>query len=315
MVEANYGPLPPKPTNWADIFMITGELYGVSITDIEQGRVDWEYDFSSSDTRHCGRQGCKQVHGHGWIVALRDGRYVHVGNDCARKYASPDLWQAQVTGYNKRIRKEAQTKAVFQARERAQSILYWLDNNSQLRVATAIYASFVKEANGSLLSDLHKRANKGEPEVRKEVRLSDEDIMRRREALTQIRADGTTYTPHIPSVELITTGMLRGIGCFKQDVAYLARHLERDALYLLRNSHGEMTKHELDAVLNVINELGNTKRKVERAVSDISLFFTEANLKVLLSTDAARSQGVVGIAMQSDQVIFTRRAHWGKRAA
>ena len=316
MVEANYGPIPPKPTCWADVFAVTGELSAVLISEIEQGRLDWEYHFSSSDMRPCGRKGCKQEHGHGWLVALRDGRYVHIGNDCAKNHANPDWMQSQVSGYNDRVKKEAQAQAVVHAREKAQAVAYWLDCNLQLPLATKLYQSFVSEVRGSLLSDLRKRADKMESEVKREVRLSDSEVKRRRESATIVKQDGTSYTPHIPTSEFVLVGRLKGIGCFKNDIVDLVRSIERDAKYLLLHSHGEISKRELDFLREAINRVGIAQRLVERIIGDIASFFSEPNLDLVLKMKPAQSQGIVGITVQPDHsVVLTRRSHWGAQAA
>lgn len=62
--------LPSKPLSWDDVRSITGWLLDVPIADIEQGQLIHDYDFGSADMRSCGREGCRQVHGHGWIVGL-----------------------------------------------------------------------------------------------------------------------------------------------------------------------------------------------------------------------------------------------------
>src|SRR5690348_8441957 len=122
--------LPPKPQSWDDVFKITGGLHGVPIKEIEAGLLLWEYELSPKDRRHCGREGCKQIHAHGWLVDLNGGRFVHVGKDCANKYANRETWQAKVGDYYERIRRAAQDRAFCEAREQAQSIIHWLDNNT-----------------------------------------------------------------------------------------------------------------------------------------------------------------------------------------
>ena len=159
-METKYVPLPPKPTCWDDVYAITKNLHDVPIEEIEKGQAIWDYHFSSSDMRHCGRKGCPQVHGYGWIVALKDGRFVHVGHDCAEKYANVDLWKTQVAVYNERVRRDAQNTAICNARDRAQTILFWLDNNEQMRAAADLFASFSSGARGPLLDDLRRRAEK-----------------------------------------------------------------------------------------------------------------------------------------------------------
>lgn len=315
MLGSDFGPIPRRPLSWADIFAITGDLHDVSIQEIELGRVDWEYDFTASNMRHCGRSGCKQVHGHGWVVALRGGRYVHVGNDCARKYANASLWDAKITVYKARVQTEAQAEALILAREKAQSILWWLDNFIELSAAAKLFRSFQRVASGPLIADLKRRAEKGDFEVRHEVRLSAAEVQRRRDGSSFVRPDGSTYTPHVPVTEFIRLGVLRGVGCFQKDVTDLARSLEIDAMFLLRSAHGAMEKQELDRVRSVMNRIGNSQRMVERAISDISMFFTETNLAVLLKSPVARSQGIIGIDVIRGEVVVTRRANWGKAAA
>jgi hypothetical protein len=300
---------------WSDVFAITGGLSGVPIEEIEQGRLDWEYDFTSADMRPCGRQGCSQMHGHGWIVALRDRRFVHVGNDCARRYANPAMWARQVAAYGERIWRAAQSEALVQARDRAQTFLYWLDNNLQVAAAAALFKSFAIEARGPLLSDLKTRADKGQSEVRREVRLSEHEVSSRREAQTRIRPDGTILVPHIPPTEFRRIGVLRGLGCFKHDVSDLVRGLERDALYLLRNTHGELNKQERALVREAMNDLGRVKRTLERTVSDISAFFAQSNLDLLVATDVARAQGILKISLEPNGIKIARRDHWVRHAA
>jgi hypothetical protein len=314
-VEINCVPLPPKPKSWDEVYAITKNLHDVPIEEIEKGQAIWDYDFTSSDMRHCGRKGCKQVHGHGWIVDLKDGRFVHVGKDCAKNYANADLWQAQVAVYNERVRREAQNTAICNARDRAQTLFYWLDNNEQMRVAATLFSSFSSQARGPLLDDLRKRAEKDDVAVRKEVRLSIEEIERRREMATVIRPDGTTFIPQVPTSEFLSLGRLRGIGCFKYDIGDLARTVEKNASILLTSSHGEMTKQYLDELSRVASAMGNAKRHIERATNDVSLFLQSDNLVLLAKTDAALRQGIVSITVDGDRVVFTRKDHWQKFAA
>lgn len=315
MVDDRYGPVPPKPTSWADVFAITHDLSGVSIQEIEEGRVDWEYDFTSRDMRHCGREGCKQVHGHGWVVALRGGRYVHVGKDCAQKYANATLWNAKVGLYNERIRREAQAEALILARDKAQAILWWIDTNSELAPAVTLYRSFQREAVGPLLADLQKRAEKGEAEIRHEVRLSPQEVVRRREARTYVRTDGSTSTPHVPTTEFVIVGVLKGVRCFRKDISLQVRALEKNAFLLLRSACNLMEKRELDLVRDVMNSLTNEKREIERAVADIWQFFSKKNLRTYLNSPLCRKQGVTDIAVIDGEVVVTRRVGWASRAA
>lgn len=315
MTYVPYRAKPPRPLSWADVYAITGELHGVSIRDIEQGDLVWPYDFTSADMRPCGREGCRQIHGHGWIVALKDGRYVHIGNDCARKYANAELWSERLDTYNERVRKEAQDRAYCEAHGRAQSVLYWLDNNDQLPVSKRLFVSVVDGLRGPLLDDLRKRAERGDAEVTKERRLTAAEISDRRQAQTIIRLDGTTYTPSVAPVETVKIGRLRGLGCFSNDICDLLRLLERDAMFLLKRSHGEMSKNELDDMRRISNEIGNAKRRLERAIDDLRLFLDDANMRLLTSTELARSQGVLGIHVEHGQLFVTKRSHWDKRVA
>lgn len=315
MLGNDFGPIPRRPLSWADVYAITGELHGVSIQEIESGRVDWEYDFTASNMRHCGRSGCKQVHGHGWVVALRGRRYVHVGNDCARKYVNASLWDAKVTVYKARVQSEARAEALILAREKAQSILWWLDNFIELLAAAKLFRSFQRGASGPLMADLQRRAEKRDFEVRHEIRLSADEVQRRRDGSSFVRPDGSTYTPHVPVTEFIRLGVLRGVGCFQKDITDLARSVESDAMFLLRTAHGAMEKQELDRTRSVMNRIGNSQRTLERVVSDISMFFSEANLALLLKCPVSRGQGVVAIEIAAGEVVVTRRPDWGKRAA
>lgn len=307
--------LPPRFKTWEDVFAITNGLRGVPIEEIEAGQLVWPYDFTSKDMRHCGRDGCKQVHGYGWVVALRDGRFVHIGSDCAEKYANAVLWQAQINAHSERVRKEVQERSFAMARDQAQANLHWLDNDSHLPLAKKLYVSLVTELRGPLLENLRKRAEKGEAIVTKERRLSDEEIRSRRDAQTIIREDGSTFTPQISPFESVPLGRLRGINCFKDEIGELVRDLERSSSLLLQKSHGEMSKDEVKDMTLIARNAKNIKRKLERSVSDLSSFLEVENLRLLASSPLANQQGVLSIAVHNDNVVVVRKAHWGSRAA
>ena len=315
MAYDHTGSLPPRPRTWEDVYAITKRLHGVSIKEIEEGRLVWPYEFSSSDMRPCGRGGCQKPHGHGWIVALKDGRYVHIGKDCAKAYANPELWQANLGVYKERVRREAQERALCEAREQAQAVLFWLDNEVELPLARQLFDSLLMELRGPLLDDLRKRAEKGNVDVTREHRLSDAEVNARRHAQTIVKEDGTTFTPHVSPFETTTIGRLRGIGCFRNEIPDLLRYLERDALLLLRNSHGEMSKSDLDEMSRLATDSRNNKRKLERSVSDLFSFLEPANLALFASTQLAKQQGVLDVAVQGGAIEITKKAHWGSRAA
>ena len=307
--------LPPRPQTWEDVFAITNRLHGVAIKEIEEGRLVWPYEFTSTDMRPCGREACKQLHGHGWIVALKDGRFVHIGKDCAKAYANPDLWAAQIGVYNERVKRQAQERALCEAHEHAQSILFWLDNDREVPLARQLYDSIIAELRGPLLEDLRKRAEKGNADVTKERRLSDTEISGRRQAQTIVREDGSTYVPHVSPFETITIGRLRGIGCFRNEISDLLRYLERDALFLLRKSHSEMSKNELNDMSRLASDMRNNKRALEKSISDLFLFLEDKNLQLFANTHLAKEQGVVTVEVQGGILVVTKKAHWGARAA
>ena len=309
------GSPPPRPRTWDDVYAITNRLHGVSIKDIEEGRLLWPYEFSSSDMRPCGREGCKQLHGHGWIVSLKDSRYVHIGKDCAKTYANPDLWKANIGVYKERVRREAQERALCEARVQAQAILFWLDNEVDLPLARQLFDSLLTGLRGPLLDDLRKRAEKGNIDVTREHRLSGAEVESRRQAQTIVKDDGTTFTPHVPPIEIITIGRLRGIGCFRNEITDLLRYLERDAFLLLRNSHEDMSKSDLDEMSRLAIEARNNKRKLEKSLSDLLLFLEPANLALFASTQLAKQQGVLGFSVQGRTIEVSKKAYWGSRAA
>lgn len=307
--------LPPRFKSWEDVFAVTNGLRDVPIEEIEAGQLVWPYDFTSKDMRPCGRDGCKQVHGYGWVVALRDGRFVHIGNDCAQKYANAVVWQAQMNAHSERVRKEVQERSFAMARDQAQADLHWLDNDSELPLAKKLYASLVAELRGPLLDNLRKRAEKGDAVITKERRLTDEEIRSRRESQTVIREDGTTFTPQISPFEDVPLGRLRGINCFKDGIGELVRDLERSSSLLLQKSHGEMSKEEVKDMTMVAGNAKNIKRKLERSVGDLFSFLVDENLRLLAHSPLANQQGVLSIAVDNDRVVVTRKAHWGSRAA
>lgn len=146
----------------------------------------------------------------------------------------------QVGAYNERIRLEAILNAISNARDLAQGFIFWLDNDPNLQYAKEVQASFVNEANGPLLDDLRNRAERNSVDVMKEIKLSSDEIARRRQAQTLIKKDGSTHSPHISPYEFVSIGRLRGVGCFKCDISTLARSIDRNAMALLRKSHGAM---------------------------------------------------------------------------
>lgn len=309
-------PVPPRPKCWEDVFAITGELKGVPIEEIERGRVDWEYTFSVKDMRPCGRKGCEQKHGHGWLVALSGGRFVHVGNDCALKYAHAGLWASNVSTYRDRVSAEARTTALIKVRDDAQRKQCWLDNTPEIAPAIALYDSFVRQIGGPFLSEIERRAERGQSTIEKDKRLSDDELQLRRAMLSGGRVEGQPG-PYVVAIEKVAVGEIAGLDCFRPHASPRELHTKLQQLVttLLKWSPSEDDRDAQRSLVRATRDFAPLSNRLNSSLVAVSKFFTEANFNTLMNLDVARSQGITSIHLDgSGGVQVTRRSHWQRAA-
>ncbi|HVI60427.1 MAG TPA: hypothetical protein VM619_16355 [Luteimonas sp.] len=314
----DFAPVPPRPKSWDDVFAITNELREVPIEEIVRGRVDWEYDFDAKDMRPCGRKGCEQKHAHGWLVALPGRRFVHIGNDCAQKYALADasLWSANVNNYRERVRAEARTAALIEARDKAQRKQYWLDNTPGIDAAIALHESFIRQASGPLLDEIEKRAERGLSVIERDRRLSEDELQMRRTMLSGARAEGEPG-PYVAAVEKIAVGDIEGLDCFRPQGSprELQSQLQRLVNALLAWSPAEGDLAAQRSLVRATGELAPLSNRLNSSLVAVDRFFSGPNLKTLMLLDVVRSQGITSIKLDGNfAVVIKRLPHW-RRAA
>ncbi|MEZ0470166.1 hypothetical protein [Luteimonas salinilitoris] len=312
----DFAPVPPRPKNWEDVFTVTKELRGVPIEEIERGRVDWEYHFDAKDMRPCGRKGCEQKHAHGWLVALPGLRFVHIGNDCALKYANAGLWSSNVSIYRERVRAEARTAALIEARDKAQRKQFWLDNTQEIDPAVALHESFVRQARGPFLDEIEKRAERGQATVERDRRLSEDELQMRRAMLSGSRVEGEPG-PYVAAVENVTVGNIEGLDCFRPQGSprELQSQLQRLVTTLLTWSPAEDDQVAQRSLVRATDELAPLSNRLNSSLVAVNRFFSESNLKTLMLLDVTRSQGVTSIELDgSAGVIIKRLPHWQRAA-
>ncbi len=314
--DAQFGPLTPEPRSWAEVLLITAGQSEVPIEAIERGRLDWEYDFGSSDMRPCGRHGCRQEHGHGWVVALRDGTYVNVGNDCAHRYANAALWSAGVRSYRDRRDRAFRNQVLIEARSAAQERLHQLDNWPELHEVVALHRSFSAQAGGPVLAELVHRAERGLTKIERDVRLTDEELALRRAMAEGARA-GSGPAPYVAPIERRTVGELAGLRCFHPAKTPANA---RASLHVLAETVVKWVPDQADPT-DARNLSRATRDLVPRfndlveSIRAAETFFAERNLASLMKLEVIRRQGIVSIQRTSPATIkLVRRDHWGKAA-
>lgn len=313
----DFAPIPPRPKCWDELFAITRGLKGVPIEEIVRGRVDWQYQFDAKDMRPCGRQGCEQKHAHGWLVALPGLRFVHIGHDCAQKYALADasLWSSNVNSYRERVRAEARTAALIDARDKAQRKQYWLDNTPRIEVAIALHESFVRQARGPLLDEIQRRAERGLSMIERDRRLSEDEQQLRRTMLSGARVEGEPG-PYVAAAEKVIVGNIEGLGCFRPQGSprELKSQLQRLVNTLLAWSPAEDDRAAQRSLVRATSELGPLSNRLNSSLVAVDRFFGEPNLKTLLLLDVVRSQGITSIEFEESAVVIKRLPHWQRAA-
>lgn len=309
--------VPPRPKCWDEVLAITDGLKGVPIEQIVRGRVDWEYHFDVNDMRPCGRYGCEQKHAHGWLVALPGWRFVNIGHDCAQKYALADarLWSSKISCYRERLRAEARTAALVEARDQAQRKLYWLDNTPAIEVSIALHESFLQQAQGPFLDEIEKRAERGLSAIERDRRLSENEIQMRRAMLGGTRSEGEPG-PYVAPVEKVVLGEIEGLDCFRpqRSPRVLRSQLQRLVDTLLAWSPADDDLAAQRSLVRATRELAPLSNQLNSSLVAVGQFFNESNLNTLMLLDVIRSQGITSIDRSECAVVVKRRAHW-RRAA
>jgi hypothetical protein len=311
------GPRQPRPCSWDEVFAITGGLKDVSIEEIERGRADWNYHFSSKDMRPCGRKGCETLHCNGWVVAIKGRRYVNIGSDCAKLYANVDLWDRSLREYRSRQVADAQAAALVRVREQAQEKQYWLDNAAEVERAIWLYESFVAAASGPLLRELERRADKMQTSIERDFKLTEDEIETRRVQL----AGSKFYDepgPYVAPIERRSIGELVGLHCFRWGRAprLMRNSLQSLVTTLLSWSPKPSDKNAELATLRAMRDLGPYSNDLNESVVATQQFFSDANLRTLMKLDVARSQGMLSVELDESQrtVRIVRKAHWDRAA-
>lgn len=303
MDSSGFDPLPPRPTNWAEVFAITGSRVDVPIELIERGQRAWEYTFGSKDMRGCGRKSCPQEHGWGWIVALPGGGFTNIGHDCADRYANKDLWQASLKVYRARLNREARHQAIAAAREAAQQVFFYLERSDTLTEANALYESFVEVAPGPLLNEIIKRADRGETRVEVEHYFTESEREIRRAQLDGDRPEGAPSV-RVPHMELRTLGDLVGLRAFKggRSPKEIGIRVGRLAESLLRRDPSEDDVDGRKALDEDRSALQDLQRSLVTMVTESMRFFSEANLKLLVRLPLAKRLGIRGLSVRDGRV-------------
>lgn len=318
MSEDNeFGPIRQQPKNWDEVFAITNGLKDIPIEEIERGRHDWEYHFPSNDMRSCGRIGCEQLHAHGWVVALQGRRYVNIGNCCFRKYANPDLFSEGGKAHRERRQAEARVAALLNVRDEAQQKLHWLDDNApEIERAIILYDSFIAAANGPLLREIERRAERMDTRVMRDVKLTDTDIEIRREMLRGDRPEGEPG-PFVPRFEAKHLGDISGMVCFRpgRDPKSLRQRLQLLAITLLTWAPKNQDKDARRAMSKAMREFGPYTTDLNQSILAIQQFFSEENLRIVMLLKVVQSQGIVSIELDATgRVQITRQPHWHRAA-
>jgi hypothetical protein len=312
----DFAPVPPRPKDWRDVFTTTRELRGVPIEEIERGRVDWEYDFDTKDMRPCGRKGCEKKHAHGWIVALSGHRFVHIGNDCALKYAHAGLWASNVSTYKDRISAESRITALIKVRDDAQQKQHWLDNTPGIQPAINLYESFTRQARGPFLAKIEWLAERGLSKIERDKRLTVDELEIRRAMLSGARVEGEPG-PYVAATERVTIGEIAGLECFRPQRSPRELHakLQRLVTTLLSWSPTEDDRDAQRSLVRATRDLAPLSNQLNSSMVAVGKFFSETNLQTLLLLEVARSQGIVSIGLNSaGDVAITRHAHWQRAA-
>jgi len=315
--DNEFGPLAGRPKNWADVLAITQGVTGISIAVIEQGRLDWEYNFGSADMRPCGRDGCEQDHGHGWVVAIAGKSYVNIGNDCAHRYAHAETWQKKLTVYRGRERADARAQAIVMAREAAQQKLYWLDTTPEIEQAISLHDSFASQAQGPLYLEIEKRAEKGLTRIEREVTLSDEERSARQVMLAGFRAEDKP-APYVAATEHQLVAEIGGLECFRRSRSpkHLRSRLQQLVKTLLTSLPADEDGAATRSLMEATRELAPLSNQLNTSLKATHAFFSDSNLRKLMHLGVIKRQGIVAIVRNGpDQVQITRRAHWNRSAA
>lgn len=305
--DDTFAPKPPEPKNWAELFAITKGLRGIPMAEIEQGRPDWHYQFGSKDMRKCGRLHCEKRHGDGWLIALRDRRFVHVGHVCARS-AAHDVaaWDRKLNAHEEDRKAAARRKAAIEAVDAA-AVAYAFAGSDEVRSARSLHSQFCTQAKGSLLDALHERGRTGRSEVEKDRRLDDREM--EVERLRRSRGFDDTRPVHVARTVQDRVGTLVGIEAFApgKDVESRADNLLRLASRL-RNVNAEaLTDKQVKELHQATRELSPLKSSLTAAIAATRRFYTATNLRTVMLLEETRRSGIIDIVLGEASTIHVRR--------
>lgn len=310
--EDSFALKPPRPKNWAELFSITGGLVDISMAEIESGRLDWSYDFSREGLRKCGRRNCKREHGKGWLVALRGGRFIHIGHICAAKYAeNKAAWSAKETAYNEERKAEARRHAAVQAHAAAKAALDWLDTSRDLAMAKKLTASFFEAARGPFLDALRARAEKLDTLITTERERTPEEIAASR--TESIDSHGQRRISQLGRFEVVTLGAISGLAVMRalRDPSELERRLRLHARKLAECDVSKMDGKEIKDLHASIREIGPQRAALEESINNSLRFFRPSNLALIMRTKEARAQGMKEVLVGPDgTAVIRRRDGW-----
>lgn len=310
--NSRFAPKPPQPKNWKELFAITGNLAGVPMAEIENGRLDWKYEFSKDGLHKCGRKGCERKHGIGWLVALPEGRFVNVGHICAAKYAeNKAAWSAKQDSYVEERRAEARKQAAIEAQAAAVGALTWLSESNDLERAKRLSSSFFESAKGPFLDSLRSRADRMDAVVTTERERTVEEIASSR--VERIDAKGQTRVSQMGRFETIRLGNIAGLSAMRalHDPCELERNLLRLAAWLKNCDVSNMSGPEIKGLHMQTRELAPIRQKLQESVASTLRFFEPSNLTLLMRLKEARAQGMREILVGADdRVTIRRRDGW-----
>jgi hypothetical protein len=153
--------------------------------------------------------------------------------------------------------------------------------------------------------------------VEREVKLSEAEREVRRAMLLGGQVDKTDNDVHVPIFETRRVGQLAGLDIFRplRDPRSLAERLEKLIRTLLIESEDPLASQALiKSMQKSMRDFGLYSRDVETSIEAAGSFFSRANLDVLMQAPLVRSQGVLRIEIDGDEIRFIRRPHWTKAA-
>ncbi len=293
-----------KPKTWEEVFAITGGVVGVSIDQINHGEPVDDYHLSSKDLKPCSRDACGALHCNGWIVRLADGRHTNIGKDCAKKYANAEF-NARVREFETAERQRQAAEAIRSIKVECQQLQAWLVATAVERdAAAALQQGLAKALDGPVYSELDRRAERNQPEIRR-ARTLTKDERELRKAM-QEGAIGNDRPGFVPAEVEETIGSLRGLRSIgtRMDIRYNAMNLARQLEWLLR---AEPESREKRTEFNSRWDNANTlKRKLDASIEAVHQMVEPSNLSLIQQLPVCKGQGIRGIRRLGDRIVVDR---------